>query len=89
MIAIEAGVPSVANGEPWTSVNPPVVRSIEKTDTVLAPVFATWTNEPDGSTVTQVGCEPVGNGEPGTGVNDPLAASIAKAETALEPALAT
>jgi hypothetical protein len=72
-----------ANGDPLIDVNAPL--SAENPETVPSDWFATYTVNPEGSTVTAAGDVPVVKGEPVTVVSAPLTGVIAKAETVLAP----
>ena len=51
---------------------------------LLEPLFATYANSPEGSTVTEEGCVPAATVEP-TPVSAPVLPLMAYAETLFEP----
>src|SRR5713226_2802008 len=73
------------NGEPGTGVRAPLSASMVNAETSLESMFVTYTNCPEGSTVTETGPPPAGKGEPRTGVRAPVAASMVNAETLFGP----
>lgn len=75
-------------GEFVTRVSSPLLFKL-KAETFFDPLFATYTNSPEGVTVTEAGVVPVVNGEFVTGVSTPLELLMLNAETLLDPLLAT
>ena len=70
----EGSVP-VGNGDPVMGTRPPLEELMENADTV-PPLFAAYTNVPEGSTATESGFHPVTNGEPAISVRVPRAGSM-------------
>ncbi len=68
----------------FTAVSAPLPGLIRKRDTLLLPLFVTYTNLPVGSTAIPVGFEPAANGEPSTAASAPVV-STRYAETEALP----
>jgi hypothetical protein len=84
---LSAEIP-IGKGEPATGVREPLPESMEKTEILLVPEFATYKKPPAESIVRSVGPVPPAVGVRGvTSVKDPSLA-IVKSETSFSPEFA-
>src|SRR5687767_11422569 len=79
--AIESGLVRVGVGAAAEAKTPPAIGSVMNPLMSLEPLFATYTNRPDGSIAIPRGAVPTPKGDPPISVNTPLFCAIANADS--------